>query len=32
MLLTEESETVERREVPFELIVRGSTGPRFPVR
>ncbi len=31
MLLSEETETVERREVPFELIVRGSTGPRFPV-
>ena len=27
MLLLEEAETVERREVPFELIVRGSTGP-----
>jgi LacI family transcriptional regulator len=32
MLLSEEAETVERREVPFELIVRGSTGPLYPIR
>lgn len=32
MLLSEESETIERREVPFELVVRGSTGPLYPIR
>ena len=32
MLLSGEAETVERREVPFELIVRGSTGPLYPIR
>lgn len=30
MLLSDEAPVVERREVPFELIVRGSTGPRHP--
>jgi len=32
MLLSEESDTIERREVPFELVVRGSTGPLYPIR
>lgn len=27
LLLSEEGDAVERREVPFELVVRGSTGP-----
>ncbi len=32
MLLCEAAPAIERREVPFELIIRGSTGPLYPIR
>jgi len=32
MLLCEAAPLIERREVPFELIIRGSTGPLYPIR